>query len=169
MLKMFEECKWLGVGLWYSAHRIWTIVKPTRVRWMRLHGDAKQPIRAYETDAGWDIYGSEDLDLPPNSHTNISTGIAIEVQPGWSYDVRGRSGLNRVGVIAALGLCDARYTGEIRVVLSNLSGEHYAIKKGERVGQVKLNPVWDMPHQEVKKFNPKPGTRGANGWGSSGR
>jgi dUTP pyrophosphatase len=136
---------------------------------MRLHEDAKQPIRAYETDSGWDIFCVEDLDLPAASHMNISSGIAIEVKAGWSYDVRGRSGLNRVGVIAALGLCDAHYVNEIRVVLSNLSGDHYRIKKGERVGQIKLNPVWDMPWQEVKKFNPKPGTRAMNGWGSSGR
>jgi len=167
-VKVVEGARLYLIDIYYSFRRLWAIIKPNRIRWMPLHQDIKQPLKAYEADAAWDIEAVEDLILPPGSHTNIGCGIAIEVKKGWSYDIRGRSGMNKVGLIAALGLADSHYVGEIRVVLSNFSGAEIVITKGQRVGQIKVNPVWDMQWQQVSEFNVKPGTRGAKGWGSSG-
>lgn len=139
------------------------------VKWRRLHPDAVKPTKNYDDDAAFDIYSVEDLELQPGSHRNVGIGIAVEVGAGWSYDIRGRSGLNKKGIIAALGLCDAMYQGELRVVLSNLSGEPYIISKGDRVGQLKFNRVYKSEWVEVDEFEHRSGTRGANGWGSSGR
>lgn len=153
----------------YSLRRLWVLIKPFSIKWKKLHPDAVMPTRANKDDAAFDLYAVEDLILPPNAHTNCGCGVAVMVPSGWSYDLRGRSSLNRNGIITALGLCDAYYTGELRAVLSNLSGEEYTIKKGERIGQIKFNPVWDFPWEEVEEFNAPKGSRGDKGFGSSGR
>ena len=166
---MFQEILWKIKEIYYSLHRLYVIAKPARVRWKRLHEEAKMPTRAYPHDGAYDVYSVEDIHLMPGDHKNVGCGIAIEVRGGFSYDLRGRSGLSRIGIIASLGLVDSFYAEQLRVVLSNLSGKEYTIKKGDRVAQVKFNPVFDFPWQEVKEFEYKPGTRGKNGWGSSGR
>lgn len=155
--------------VYYSLLRFWYLFKPTAVQWKRLHEEAKTPVRGYPADGAFDIFAVEDITFQPGDHLNCSCGIGVMVQEGWSYDIRGRSSLNRIGMIAALGLCDAHYCNDIKVVLSNLSGKPYVIKKGERIGQVKLNPVWELPWEEVEEFKVKEGTRGMNGWGSTGR
>lgn len=157
------------IDLTYSIRRLWAILKPVPVRWKRLSPNGQTPTRTYPTDGGFDLVAVEEMHLPAGSHTNVGTGIAIEVCPGWSYDIRGRSGLNRRGVLCSLGLADARYQGEIRAVLSNLSGSEYVIKVGDRVAQIKVNPVFDFRWEEVQEFKHIPGTRGEKGWGSSGR
>jgi dUTP pyrophosphatase len=154
---------------YYALKRLWIIIKPFSIKWKKLHPDAIKPTRAYSDDAAFDLYAVEDLILPPDAHTNCGCGVAVMVPSGWSYDLRGRSSLNRNGIITALGLCDSYYTGELRAVLSNLSGKEYIIKKGERIGQIKFNPVWDFPWEEVEKFEAPEGTRGGAGFGSSGR
>jgi dUTP pyrophosphatase len=157
------------IDIKYSFCRLWAILRPHRIRWKFLHIDAKFPIRAYPTDGGFDIFSVEDLHIGVGAHVNVGTGLAVQIGKGWSYDLRGRSGLNKKGIIAALGLVDAEYCGELRIVLSNLSGEEYTINKGERIGQLKFNPVFDFQWEQVEDFPHRPGTRGANGWGSSGK
>ena len=125
-------------------------------------------MRAYKSDSGWDVYAAEDLYIPKGAHLNVGCGIAIEVESGWGYSIRGRSGLNKKGVLAALGLVDSWYHNEIRVVVSNLSGDEFIISKGDRVAQLHFHPVMDLPWEKVDSFKSRPGTRGQNGWGSSG-
>lgn len=166
---MFQEILWKIKEIYYSFQRLYIIVKPARIRWKKLHEDAKIPTRAYIHDGAYDVYSVEDIHLIPGDHKNVGCGVAIEVRDGFSYDLRGRSGLNRLGIIASLGLVDSFYSNEIRVVLSNFSGKEYTIKKGDRVAQIKFNPVFNFPWQEVKEFKHRQGTRGMNGWGSSGK
>lgn len=157
------------IRLKYSFLRLWYLLKPTSVQWMKLHDEAKQPVRGYPADGAFDVFAVEDIDFPVGSHLNCSCGIGVQVQKGWSYDLRGRSSLNKIGMIAALGLVDSHYCNVIKVVLSNHSGKEYTIKKGERIGQIKFNPVWELPWEEVKNFDIKEGTRGMSGWGSTGK
>jgi len=160
--------KYFLLSCLYSLKRIWAIIKPTRIRWARLHPEGKQPFRAYPTDSGFDVHAVEELSIPKGAHLNCGTGIAVEVESGWGYSLRGRSGLNKKGIIAALGLVDSYYNNEIRVVLSNLSEGDFKIHPGDRIAQIHLHPVFDVPWEEVKVFKSRPGTRGLNGWGSSG-
>jgi dUTP pyrophosphatase len=146
------------------------LLKPLIVRWKKIHPEAVKPTKGYEQDGAYDVYGVEGAEVAPGDHINVGTGLAVEVGEGWSYDLRGRSGLSRRGIQASLGLCDAFYQGEIRVVLTNFSKETYIIQPGDRIGQLKFNPVFDPEvWEEVAEFEHVPGTRGANGWGSSGR
>lgn len=153
---------------YYGIHRLWTLIRPVPVKWKRLHSHSKHPFRAYETDGGFDLCAVETVTLPANSHVNVGTGIAVQVQPGWSFNLRGRSGLSRKGILCAMGLVDSFYNGELRAVLSNFSGEPYTIKPGDRVCQLQITPVFEFRWEEVVEFDNPPGTRGEKGWGSSG-
>jgi len=163
------ELKYWFLGWYYGFKRLGAIVQPVRIRWMKLHPDAKNPTRAFQHDAAWDIHSTESMLIPAGGHLNVDVGLAVEVGPGVAYNVRGRSGLTRRGIIAGLGLCDSHYNGPLKVVLSNLSSEAYTVEKGERVAQIQFISVLDFPWQKVDSFKHKLGTRGTSGWGSSGR
>ncbi|HEY1332790.1 MAG TPA: dUTP diphosphatase, partial [Myxococcaceae bacterium] len=84
--------------------------------------------------------------------------------------VRPRSGLalrHGITCINAPGTIDADYRGEIQVLLVNLSGEPFTLRRGERIGQLVVAPV---VHAELEEVDTLPTTlRGEGGFGSTGR
>jgi len=66
-----------------------------RLRIKRLFPDAFLPEYAHgpAEDAGMDLRAREDVTLRPGRPTTVSTGLAIELPPGWEAQIRPRSGL----------------------------------------------------------------------------
>ncbi len=88
---------------------------------------------------------------------------------GYEGQVRPRSGLalkHSITVANTPGTIDPGYRGEIRVILVNLGASEYKIEKGDRIAQLviaKYEPV------EWEEGELNESTRGAGGFGSSGR
>lgn len=81
----------------------------------KLHPDATIPTRAHETDSGLDIYANETVTVTRS--TLVSTGVAIDIPPGYEGTIRPRSGLTSKTVFRVqLGTVDAGYNGEIKVM-----------------------------------------------------
>ena len=69
--------------------------------------------------------------------------------------------------INAPGTIDADYRGEIQVLLVNLSGEPFTLRRGERIAQLVIAPV---VRAELEEVDTLPTTRrGDGGFGSTGR
>ncbi|HEY1334090.1 MAG TPA: dUTP diphosphatase, partial [Myxococcaceae bacterium] len=69
--------------------------------------------------------------------------------------------------INAPGTIDADYRGEIQVLLVNLSGEPFTLRRGERIAQLVVAPV---VRAELEEVDTLPTTlRGEGGFGSTGR
>ena len=142
--------------------------EPLRVQ--RLNPHAALPTRAYEHDAGLDLYALEDRILAPGERASLRTGVAIEIPRGQAGLVLPRSGLaerHGIALVNAPGLIDAGYRGEIRVLLLNTDQQvPFTITPGDRIAQLVLIRVETPPVLEVDELSST--ERGHGGFGSSG-
>lgn len=146
---------------------------PIPVRRVRTHPDPL-PLPGYETAgaAGMDLRADIDgeLVLLPMHRYPVPTGLALALPPGFEAQVRPRSGLalrHGVTCLNAPGTVDADYRGEVLVLLINLGGLPFTLRRGERVAQLVVAPVVHGALQEVDVLDATP--RGDGGFGSTGR
>jgi dUTP pyrophosphatase len=140
-----------------------------RCEYKPLSADAVVPCRAKPFDAGMDIYAINDIVLVPKEFTEIKTGVAMSAPDGYYFTIEGRSSLFKHGVEPVRGIIDASYTGEITVVLFNVSSMPYPIKKGERVAQLIMHKVYRPDIVVVDDFSIDHRNRGNAGYGSTGK
>jgi dUTP pyrophosphatase len=129
------------------------------------------PIYATAGSAGADVVAAvaKPLVLPPGARVAIPTGFAVALPSGWELQVRPRSGLalrDGVTVANAPGTIDSDYRGEIKVILVNLGGEPYEVKRGDRIAQLVLAPVRQAAFVETHALADT--ERGDGGFGSTG-
>ena len=127
----------------------------------------------YETtsSAGMDLKAFIDEPVILNSLERkiIKTGLYISLPKGFEAQVRSRSGLSikhGLCVLNSPGTIDADYTGEVGIILINLSQEPYTINNGDRIAQLVI-----ASHEQAQwiEVNELPKTvRGINGFGSTG-
>jgi dUTP diphosphatase len=132
---------------------------------------ARLPTRAHVGDAGLDLHAAEAATLGPGERASVGTGIAVEIPDGHAGLVLPRSGLaarHGIALVNSPGLIDAGYRGEVRVLLLNTDREQaFQIEPGERIAQLLVTPF--APAEPVEAGQLAASSRGANGFGSSGR
>jgi len=135
----------------------------------KLSPDAILPSYAHgaEEDAGLDLRALEHVVLRPGAAQAVSTGIAIELPPGYEAQVRPRSGMAlKHSITVNFGTIDPGYRGEIRVIMFNLGQADYTVEKGDRIAQLvvaRYEPIeWEEGELGAS-------ARGGGGFGSSGR
>lgn len=138
----------------------------------RLGHGAGLPLPVYATAhaAGLDVVAAEDVTLVPGARHAVATGFAIAIPEGYEVQVRPRSGLALKHGITCLntpGTIDADYRGEVKVILANLGGEPFDVKRGERIAQLVPAAVQRAAFAEVTELDET--VRGAGGFGSTGR
>ena len=141
------------------------------LRFARLADGAREPTRAHEGDAGYDLHALEAASLAPGERASLGTGIAVAIPEGWAGLVLPRSGLaSRHGITIpnAPGLIDSGYRGEVRVLLLNTDPrEPFEVAVGDRIAQLLLVRHEAPEVLEVESLDET--VRGAGGFGSSGR
>jgi dUTP pyrophosphatase len=150
--------------------------RPPLVRIRRLpHGEGLT-APSYETAgaAGCDLRAAVDENEPmvlkPGARALVPTGLAMALPEGWEAQIRPRSGLAAkfgVTLVNAPGTIDADYRGEVKVILINLGGDDFIIRRGERIAQMVIAPVYQAKFEEVALLDET--TRGEGGFGSTGR
>lgn len=138
--------------------------------WMKikkLTGDAIIPTRAHSSDAGLDVYSTEDITIMSKSDYLFKLGWACEIPNGWALIVKEKSG-RAVKDKLDVGACviDSGYRGEVHVHLFNNASWHVKIKKGEKIAQMLLVPCWTGQPEEVETLDDT--SRGSGGFGSTG-
>jgi dUTP pyrophosphatase len=141
------------------------------LQFARLSAAARQPTRAHDGDAGYDLYAVEPATIAPGERASVGTGIAVAIPDGWAGLVLPRSGLAaRHGITLpnAPGLIDSGYRGEVRVLLLNTDPrDPFEISPGDRIAQLLL--VRHEAPELIEVESLEETTRGADGFGSSGR
>lgn len=130
---------------------------------------------AYSTSgaAGLDLRAcvGASLTIAPGDTHLIPTGIAIHIaDPGYAAVIIPRSGLgHKHGIVLGnlVGLIDSDYQGPLLVSCWNRSREPFTIDPLDRVAQLVILPVVQAQFRVVESFDAS--TRGAGGFGSSGR
>lgn len=146
-----------------------------RVGIVRLAHAEGLPLPAYQTAeaAGLDLLAAvpddEPVTLAPGRHAMVPTGLVLELPKGTEGQVRPRSGLaarHGVTVLNSPGTIDSDYRGEVKVLLVNLGDAPFVIRRGERIAQLVVAPVWRATLVERKTARTT--ARGAGGFGSTG-
>ena len=135
---------------------------------------SKHPLPAYQTDgaAAFDVCANLGGPVPLGSLERfaVPTGLFMAIPKGYEAQVRPRSGLaieSGITVLNTPGTIDSDYRGELKVILVNLSKDHYIIHDGDRIAQVVIAPVERVEWTEVDAHDDT--ARGAGGFGHTGR
>jgi dUTP pyrophosphatase len=128
----------------------------------------------YQTEhaAGVDLLAavSEPLVLAPREVVAVPTGLRLEIPPGFEGQVRPRSGLalrHGISIPNAPGTIDADYRGEVKVLLVNLGGEPFTIRRGDRIAQLVFASVARAELDAAEDLTET--RRGDGGFGHTGR
>lgn len=133
-----------------------------------LHPSAKLLSKAHpDEDAGFDIYAIKDVTVKAFEVATVPTGIAFTSPKGYYGQIKTRSSMGKQGMRVHPGVIDRGYTGEVAIIVTNLTSRDYEVHAGERVAQLLILPVPDMEVEEVKELPSS--SRGTGGLGSTGR
>lgn len=152
------------------------------LQFYRLHPEATAPKRAYDNAAGYDLHA---MLLTENNHPSVSyilphstkaipTGLVLLAPKGSFLTVCSRSGLALhnppIFVANAPGIVDPDYYGELKVILYNGGYNPYAVRHGERIAQLIIQPLTTPELEETLTFpaSDLPTQRGDKGFGSTG-
>lgn len=131
-----------------------------------------EPKYHYGSDSGFDLRANEKVVLEPFGRALVPTGLHINVPARCEVQVRPKSGLaikKGLTVLNTPGTVDEGYTGEIKVILINLSQETQTIEFGDKIAQAVICPVVqgrDVILKRVQEIKEK--DRNENGFGSTG-
>ncbi|MBC10002.1 MAG: dUTP diphosphatase [Gammaproteobacteria bacterium] len=132
------------------------------------------PLPSFSTSgsAGLDLRAciNHQIKIAAGKTELIPSGIAIYIEdPNYAGLILPRSGLgHKNGIVLGnlVGLIDSDYQGELMVSLWNRSETAFVLSPGDRVAQLILIPVKQLPLAVVEEFDVS--ERGGKGFGSSG-
>jgi dUTP pyrophosphatase len=152
--------------------------------------DAKMPTYAHLTDAGMDIYLTEDVTIHPGETVLIPTGIKVAIPLGYELQVRpksGRSLKSKLRIANTPGTIDAGYRDEIGIICDNINpvirsadmdnkgrltnilwGSDITLSKGEKIAQLVLSEVPKAVFYEVESVAAIENDGRKGGFGSTG-
>lgn len=152
--------------------------------------DAKMPTYAHLTDAGMDIYLTEDVTIHPGETVLIPTGIKVAIPLGYELQVRpksGRSLKSKLRIANTPGTIDAGYRDEIGIIADNIDpvirhadmdengrlynvlwGSDITLSKGEKIAQLVLSEVPKAVFYEVESVSTIENDGRKGGFGSTG-
>lgn len=131
------------------------------------------PIKAHESDAGYDLKSMNDYVVNPNEQVLVDTGINIGLpkEQDWIYQaqIRPRSGLalkKGITITNSPGTIDENYHGNIGVIIRNTGKESFVINKYDKIAQMVITKI---PKTELVIVDSlQDSDRGSNGFGSTG-
>lgn len=130
----------------------------------------KLPFKAHSTDAGFDLFATEDVILRHGEITKTPLNIKMELPAGSWARIETKSGLGSRGMLVYSGVIDQGFRGAPNTIATNLnSSKDIVIKKGEKIAQMTMNPHSNAFYiEQVEKVNENT-SRGEGGFGSTGK
>lgn len=142
---------------------------------IQIVNKSNNPLPEYKTpeSSGADMRAFLDspVTLEPLDRKLIPTGLYFNLPKGSEGQIRPRSGLaykHGITVLNSPGTIDSDYTGEVKVLLVNLSNEAYTVQPGERIAQFVFALHEKMEMVRVESLD-KETERGQGGYGSTGK
>lgn len=160
---------------------------------IEISKDAKLPTYAHVTDAGADIYVTEDITIHPGETKLIPTGVKVAVPVGYTLLVYPKSGIGlktKMRLSNSVGVIDTEYRGEVGIILDNIEppiknityefdeathrpiitsiehGSDMHVTKGQKIAQLILAEVPKIAFYEIENIEAIEGNR-QGGYGSS--
>ena len=138
------------------------------LRFVKITENASTPTKGSPLSAGYDLYSSEDVDIPARDKAAIATDLKISVPVGTYGRIAPRSGLAlRDFIDIGGGVIDEDYTGHVKIIIFNHDNQAFKIQKGDRIAQLICERILHPTLKEVQTF--KLTKRSENGFGSTGK
>lgn len=111
--------------------------------WIKSYNEVKLPRRVTTKSAGYDIYSTSDITIPPGGQIVIPTGIKVQLDEDKALLIYPRSGLGfkyRLQLNNTVGVVDADYVecGKpivLKLINDTRSGDTIIIHKGDAIAQ----------------------------------
>ena len=130
---------------------------------------AVMPRKGHAADAGFDLAIPADHALPPGVPYRIDLEIVLQIPHGWYGQIFGRSSVFERGLSVHPGVIDADYRGSVQLLVENRRPHTLHVQRGERLAQLLVLPVPQVALRRVSPDEIEPTSRGAGGFGSTGR
>jgi len=133
----------------------------------RINPEAKLPEKAHQSDAGYDLFAVENVSIPPYGQAKIGTGVKMAIPQNFAGLIWDKSSLAAQGLKTMGGVIDSGYRGEIIIIAKNLTEEFFNITKGQKVAQIIIQEIGDIPLIETEISDST--EREDSGFGSTGK
>lgn len=131
----------------------------------------KLPTKAHPTDAGFDVYATDDIQLYPGEVMKHPLNIRMKLPRGSWARIETKSGLGSKGMLVYAGVVDEAYRGIPHVIMTNLNMKNVnpiIVRKNEKLAQITMNPHSNDFYIEQVDSVDTATDRGTAGFGSSG-
>jgi dUTP pyrophosphatase len=150
---------------------------------VQVEEGGKMPTKAHQSDAGFDVYATDDITLYPGQVLKHPLNIRLKLPHSSWAEITTKSGLGSKGQLVYAGVIDQAYRGVVHVIMTNVNiierideegfpvmrTTPIVIKKGEKVAQLIMNPYCDQFYMvQVDKVDTNT-ERGEGGFGSTGK
>ena len=126
------------------------------------------PIKAHQTDAGIDLFVTEDVTITQGNITKHPLNIRLKLPKGTYMEITSKSGLGLKGLLVYAGIIDEEYRGIPHVICTNLTDKSIILKKGQKIAQMIPHPFSSEYYiNRIDKIDLDT-NRGTGGFGSSG-
>ena len=133
----------------------------------KLSSKAIMPTKGVGRSVGWDLYAARNIIIPAGKREIVWTDVAIQFPPGCYGRIADKSSVAyEQGLTVGGGVVDPDYTGNVGVLLFNMTLKDVTIEKGDQVAQIICEKYMDIDSvEEVTSIRPEPGDRGIRGFG----
>ena len=138
-----------------------------KVRIKKLNDRAVVPVKAHDTDAGFDLVATSRI--YQGGCYVYGTGLAVEIPDGYVGLIFPRSSISKTGLSLsnAVGVIDAGYRGEITFKFRSVEEHPILYNVGDRIGQLIIMAYPKIDFEESESLSNT--DRGTGGYGSTGR
>jgi len=150
---------------------------------VKVEADGKLPHKVRQTDAGFDLFATEDIYLYPGQSGKTPLNVRLKLPLNTYAEITTKSGLGSQGHSVRAGIIDEEYRGVINVIHSNvaliagldpeglplMNTKPLVIFKGEKIAQLIIHPYNNQYFiEEVQEMDMNT-SRGEGGFGSTGK
>jgi len=136
-------------------------------RWTKTDLNALPPHKERASDSGFDVTAIK-IHKKIGMVTLYDTGIKVQPEFGWYFDLVPRSSIIKSGYILAndLGIIDRTYTGNVMIALMKVDTSMPDLELPKRIAQLIPRQAVHMDAVEVDSLDDT--SRGVGGFGSTG-
>lgn len=150
---------------------------------VKVEEGGKLPHKVRQTDAGFDLFATEDIMLYPGQSGKTPLNVRLKLPPNTYAEITTKSGLGSRGHSVRAGIIDEEYRGVINVIHANvdlimgvdsdgfplMKTDPLVIKKGDKLAQLIMHPYSNLYFiEEVQEMDMNT-SRGEGGFGSTGK
>lgn len=163
-----REAETLGSMIRHN-HRMRNRPASTQPLYVRCDAGGALPTRAYDGDAGFDLYVNMTTTIPARGFVDVPMGCSVQFPDHVWGMITGRSSALRTHqLLITTGIIDTGYRGPLYAGVQSLRDDDYTVKRGERIAQLIPFPNVAMSLHATQVDVLTPSNRGEAGFGSSG-